>query len=126
MEASFFCAREGFYNHLRSESFFPTLTLLIYISYLYDLIFVYEESSKQMNSMMIEAITREHIEMNNGKKQRKRSVFDFEQLRQLENVFEQITHYPDLALRQHLSGQTQLPDKKIQVHFVVFTSLLSR
>jgi uncharacterized membrane protein YjjP (DUF1212 family) len=49
------------------------------------------------------------------KKQRKRSVFDLEQIRQLEHVFDQITHYPDLSLRQHLTLLTQLPDKKIQV-----------
>ena len=51
------------------------------------------------------------------KKQRKRSVFDLEQIRHLENVFDQITHYPDLSLRQHLTLLTQLPDKKIQVGF---------
>jgi hypothetical protein len=57
------------------------------------------------------------IEINNNKQQRKRSVFDLEQIRQLENVFDQITHYPDLSLRQHLTLKTQLPDKKIQVDF---------
>jgi hypothetical protein len=60
---------------------------------------------------------RKQIETNNNKNkiQRKRSVFDLEQIRQLEYVFDQITHYPDLSLRQQLSLLTQLPDKKIQV-----------
>jgi uncharacterized membrane protein YjjP (DUF1212 family) len=49
------------------------------------------------------------------KKQRKRSVFDLEQIRHLENIFDQITHYPDLSLHQHLTLLSQLPDKKIQV-----------
>jgi hypothetical protein len=49
------------------------------------------------------------------KKQRKRSVFDLEQIRHLEHVFDQTTHYPDLSVRQHLTLLTQLPDKKIQV-----------
>ncbi|CAF3174317.1 unnamed protein product [Rotaria socialis] len=53
----------------------------------------------------------------NYKKQRKRSVFDLEQIRQLEHVFDQITHYPDLRLRQHLTLITKLPDKKIQIWF---------
>ncbi|CAF1369754.1 unnamed protein product [Adineta steineri] len=53
----------------------------------------------------------------NKKQQRKRSVFDLEQIRQLEHVFDQITHYPDLSLRQHLTLITQLPDKKIQIWF---------
>lgn len=57
------------------------------------------------------------IEINNNtRRQRKRSVFDFEQIRQLEHVFDQITHYPDLPLRQHLTLITKLPDKKIQVY----------
>ncbi len=56
---------------------------------------------------------RKQIETN--KIQRKRSVFDLEQIRQLEYVFDQITHYPDLSLRQQLTLLTQLPDKKIQV-----------
>ena len=47
--------------------------------------------------------------------QRKRSVFDLEQIRQLEYVFNQITHYPDLPLRQQLTLLTDLPDKKVQV-----------
>lgn len=55
------------------------------------------------------------ISTNMQKKQRKRSVFDLQQIRHLEQVFEQITHYPDLALRQHLTQLTELPDKKIQV-----------
>ena len=50
-----------------------------------------------------------------NKRQRKRSVFDIEQIRHLEEVFERITHYPDLLLRQHLTQKTKLPDKKIQV-----------
>ncbi len=54
---------------------------------------------------------------NNNKRQRKRSVFDLEQIRQLEYVFDKITHYPDLSLRQQLTHLTQLPDKKIQVCF---------
>jgi hypothetical protein len=54
-------------------------------------------------------------ETNMNKKQRKRSVFDLEQIRQLEYVFDKITHYPDLSLRQQLTLLTQLPDKKIQV-----------
>jgi hypothetical protein len=58
---------------------------------------------------------RKQIETN--KIQRKRSVFDLEQIRQLEYVFDQITHYPDLSLRQQLTLLTQLPDKKIQVCF---------
>ncbi|CAF1024424.1 unnamed protein product [Rotaria sordida] len=60
-----------------------------------------------------------HIEINNNnnKRQRKRSVFDLEQIRQLEHVFDQITHYPDLSLRQHLTLITKLPDKKIQIWF---------
>ncbi|CAF1332069.1 unnamed protein product [Adineta ricciae] len=61
-----------------------------------------DESSKQFDS---------------NKKPRKRSVFDLEQIRHLEHVFEQITHYPDLSLRQHLTLITQLPDKKIQIWF---------
>lgn len=52
-----------------------------------------------------------------NKGQRKRSVFHLEQIRQLEYVFDKITHYPDLALRQQLTYLTQLPDKKIQVSF---------
>lgn len=52
---------------------------------------------------------------NTNKKQRKRSVFDLEQIRHLEYVFDRITHYPDLSLRQQLTYVTQLPDKKIQV-----------
>lgn len=57
-----------------------------------------------------------------NKKQRKRSVFDFEQIRQLEYVFDQITHYPDLSIRQYLNHLTQLPDKKIQVCFIIMFS----
>lgn len=49
------------------------------------------------------------------KRQRRRSVFDFEQIRRLEYVFDQITHYPDLSLRQQLTRLTDLPDKKVQV-----------
>jgi len=61
------------------------------------------------------------IDTNNiNKKQRKRSVFDLEQIRQLEYVFDKITHYPDLSLRQQLTYLTQLPDKKIQVCFFLF------
>jgi hypothetical protein len=62
---------------------------------------------------------RKQIEANSdtNKRQRKRSVFDLEQIRQLEYVFDQITHYPDLSLRQQLTLLTQLPDKKIQVCF---------
>jgi hypothetical protein len=59
-------------------------------------------------------------ENNNNKIQRKRSVFDLEQIRQLEYVFDKITHYPDLSLRQQLTYLTQLPDKKIQVCGVLF------
>lgn len=51
----------------------------------------------------------------NKRTQRKRSVFDLEQIRQLEYVFNQITHYPDLPLRQQLTLLTDLPDKKVQV-----------
>ena len=51
----------------------------------------------------------------NKRAQRKRSVFDLEQIRQLEYVFNQITHYPDLPLRQQLTLLTDLPDKKVQV-----------
>ena len=51
----------------------------------------------------------------NNRRQRKRSVFDLEQVRQLEYVFNQITHYPDLPLRQQLTLLTELPDKKVQV-----------
>jgi hypothetical protein len=49
------------------------------------------------------------------KKQRKRSVFNSRQIRHLEEVFDRVSHYPDLPLRQHLAQSTQLPDKKIQV-----------
>lgn len=55
---------------------------------------------------------------NNNRRQRKRSVFDLEQVRQLEYVFNQITHYPDLPLRQQLTLLTELPDKKVQVCFM--------
>lgn len=58
---------------------------------------------------------RTPVEHNYKKKPRKRSVFDLEQIRQLENVFDRVTHYPDLSLRQRLTEMTQLPDKKIQV-----------
>ena len=58
------------------------------------------------------------IEANLTKKQRKRTVFDLEQVHRLEQVFDQITHYPDVSLRQHLSGIVGLPDKKIQVEFL--------
>ncbi|CAF0873541.1 unnamed protein product [Rotaria sp. Silwood1] len=59
-----------------------------------------------------------HIETNkNNKRQRKRSVFDLEQIHELENVFDKVTHYPDLSLRQHLTLITKLPDKKIQIWF---------
>ncbi|CAF2527654.1 unnamed protein product [Rotaria sp. Silwood2] len=59
-----------------------------------------------------------HIETNNNnKKQRKRSVFDLEQIRQLEHVFDKVTHYPDQSVRQHLTLITELPDKKIQIWF---------
>ncbi|UJR38437.1 hypothetical protein I4U23_031105 [Adineta vaga] len=61
-----------------------------------------DENSKQLDS---------------NKKPRKRSVFDLVQIRHLEHVFDQITHYPDLSLRQHLTLITQLPDKKIQIWF---------
>lgn len=54
----------------------------------------------------------------NNRRQRKRSVFDLEQVRQLEYVFNQITHYPDLPLRQQLTLLTELPDKKVQVCFI--------
>ncbi|CAF4307350.1 unnamed protein product [Rotaria sp. Silwood2] len=65
-----------------------------------------------------------HIETNNNnKKQRKRSVFDLEQIRQLEHVFDKVTHYPDQSVRQHLTLITELPDKKIQVYFFFFCSL---
>jgi len=63
-------------------------------------------------------------ENNNNKIQRKRSVFDLEQIRQLEYVFDKITHYPDLSLRQQLTYLTQLPDKKIQVCGVFFCFVL--
>jgi len=63
-------------------------------------------------------------ENSQAKKQRKRSVFHLEQIRQLEYVFIKITHYPDLSLRQQLTHVTQLPDKKIQVSFVNFCSSL--
>jgi hypothetical protein len=54
-----------------------------------------------------------------NKRQRKRSVFHLEQIRQLEYVFDKITHYPDLSLRQQLTLLTQLPDKKIQVYSTI-------
>ncbi len=55
------------------------------------------------------------IQMNKNKRQRKRSVFDLEQIHHLEYVFDKITHYPDLSLRQQLTLLTRLQDKKVQV-----------
>ena len=66
--------------------------------------------------------SREQMQSNDTR-QRKRSVFDFEQIRHLEHVFNQITHYPDLSLRQHLTLRTQLPDKKIQVYYLDILSI---
>lgn len=56
-------------------------------------------------------------DMNNDKKKKGiRDIFSINQLKLLENVFEQ-THYPDSAMREHLSVKLNTNINRIQVWF---------
>lgn len=69
---------------------------------------IYDIFARRRQLILIES-------MSEKKERRRRSVFDIEQIRHLEHVFNHFTHYPDSTLRRHLTELTHLTEKNIQV-----------
>lgn len=68
--------------------------------------------------LFTDIILEVHYGSSRSKHRRTRTAFSHHQLQVLEDTFSK-THYPDVVMREQLSGYTNLPEARIQVNEIV-------